>query len=162
MTHHKDHEHHHLNHKSHGHCTHHHNHHHGGDGHSHGSEEHTHVSEKEHSHCSEKHPHVSEKEHSHCSEKHPHVSEEHPHGSEEHPQSKPLQSEMPINEKIALLLKHWIEHNNSHKDNYLSWADKADEGKFGETAEFLRQASELSIKITESLEKALTSLQKVH
>jgi len=67
---------------------------------------------------------------------------------------------MNLSEKLALLLKHWIDHNNSHKETYLSWADKAVDGKLAQTAESLRQTAALSVKITENLENALRSLHK--
>ncbi|MBF0468420.1 MAG: hypothetical protein HQK61_05990 [Desulfamplus sp.] len=67
---------------------------------------------------------------------------------------------MSIDEKLALLLKHWIEHNNSHKETYLSWAEKAVDGKLEETAKFLRQTAELSVRITENLENALESIKR--
>lgn len=59
-----------------------------------------------------------------------------------------------------MLLTHWINHNNSHKDNYISWAKKASDGDLGEAASFLNSAAELSVRITEDLEKALKSLDR--
>ncbi|MBF0259622.1 MAG: hypothetical protein HQK62_12430 [Desulfamplus sp.] len=67
---------------------------------------------------------------------------------------------MSLSEKLALLLKHWIDHNNSHKETYLSWADKATDDNIKEIADFLRQTADLSVRITDNLEKALKSLNK--
>ncbi len=29
--------------------------------------------------------------------------------------------------RLAILLQHWIEHNESHRDEYRKWAQKAEE-----------------------------------
>lgn len=97
--------------------------------------------------------------HSHSDHNHSHSHKKHDHSHEHH-----SEGEMSLSEKFSILLKNWIEHNNSHKESYLSWAEKAESDKSGignlsEAARLLRQTAELSEKITENLENALKSIK---
>jgi rubrerythrin len=80
---------------------------------------------------------------------HHHHAHEHVHGDPE---------EMRFEKKLETLFSHWIDHNNSHQDNYLSWAKKARDQGFEEIAQLLEQAGALSRDVTQQLEKALESL----
>ena len=67
--------------------------------------------------------------------------------------------EMSLEEKLTTLLTHWVDHNNSHKDNFVSWAEKAREGGLEEIARLLDDAGTLSEKVSQSLEKARGALE---
>ena len=82
----------------------------------------------------------------------------HHHGNQSsngHDHQQPLS----FNEKIAKLLEHWIDHNNSHRDNYLSWADKAEEETLSQAASLLKEAALASDTVTEKLEAALKTIK---
>lgn len=102
--------------------------------HNHGSHDHTHHD------CS----------HSHHGHDHSH----HDHGP--HPD---MEKELCFQEKLSILFHHWIEHNNSHKDNYISWAEKAENENLPDTAALLMEAGAASDLVTVTLEKALKSIQ---
>jgi hypothetical protein len=64
-----------------------------------------------------------------------------------------------VKEKLSMLFDHWIEHNNSHKDNYVSWAEKAENENLPDTAVLLIQAAQASDIVTQKLEDALKTLK---
>ncbi|MGD9731869.1 MAG: hypothetical protein AB7U45_06785 [Desulfamplus sp.] len=160
MSHHKehDHDHHHDHHKHKHDSDKHHEHDHHSHDHDHHSHDHDHHN---HDHAGDHH------DHDHPSDDH-HAHEHHHdhHDNNEHKQSNTNSSgrEMSLSQKFSLLLKNWIDHNNSHKDSYISWAEKAEADKSGENnlleaAKFLRQTAELSEQITKNLESALNSIR---
>lgn len=107
--------------------------------------------------------HHQDHNHSHCNKEHEHSDNHHHHDNDNRPHDHYSEGEMPLSAKFSLLLNNWIAHNNSHKESYLSWADKAESDKscahnLSEAAKFLRQTAELSEKITENLENALKSI----
>lgn len=66
--------------------------------------------------------------------------------------------EMSLEEKLGVLLSHWVDHNDSHKDNFYSWAQKAGQAGFDKIAVHLKQAGDLSEKVTEQLTLARKNL----
>lgn len=66
--------------------------------------------------------------------------------------------EMSLEEKLQTLLKHWIDHNNSHMETYRSWAQKAEEGTLEKVGALLKQTADTSADITKTLEAALKQL----
>ena len=66
---------------------------------------------------------------------------------------------MTLEQKLTTLLSHWIGHNDSHKDNYLSWAGKAKDAGLIDMASFLEQAGSLSQEVTQKLEEALKQVK---
>jgi hypothetical protein len=65
---------------------------------------------------------------------------------------------MPLEEKLGVLLSHWVDHNDSHKENYYSWAQKARQAGLGKIADHLDQAGDLSEKVTGQLKLAKDAL----
>ncbi|MBW2467010.1 MAG: hypothetical protein JRF02_06885 [Deltaproteobacteria bacterium] len=61
-------------------------------------------------------------------------------------------------EKLQVLLTHWLQHNESHGEEYLKWAETARKGGYAATAEFIEQAVDLLQQADESLQKALESV----
>lgn len=59
---------------------------------------------------------------------------------------------------MQVLLKHWVDHNNSHKESYASWAQKLENDNLNEAAAFLIKAADASRQITDNLEAALKVL----
>ena len=103
--------------------------------------DHTHDHSGGHAHSHEHHDHDHNHDHEH---------------NHTHDQAK----EMTLEQKLITLFSHWIGHNDSHKDNYLSWADKAKEAGLTEVASCLEQAGSLSQEVTKKLEAALANLSK--
>lgn len=90
-----------------------------------------------------------------CSKNNSNNCEDHVCGSACHQDN---QLNMP--EKLDILLNHWIEHNESHKDNFLAWAQKAkNEGMEG-VSRHIEEASLFSEKITKALNMAKKALEK--
>ncbi len=52
---------------------------------------------------------------------------------------------MDIRDKLAQLLPHWTEHNESHIEQLEEWADRARAAEMGEVAELIGAAA-ISIK----------------
>ncbi|WP_022669174.1 hypothetical protein [Desulfospira joergensenii] len=103
------------------------------------------------------HDHDHDHDHSHGhSHDHSHDND-HDHG---HSHDHSHDGEMSMEEKLATLLSHWVDHNESHKDNYLSWADKARQSGLADIASSLREACRLSGEVTRALEKAKNALGK--
>lgn len=65
---------------------------------------------------------------------------------------------MTMAEKLNTLFAHWIDHNDSHKDNFISWADKAKAEGLSEVAQALSEAGSLSDQVTLKLREALEKL----
>jgi len=61
-------------------------------------------------------------------------------------------------EKIPVLIRHWIEHNESHREEYRRWADIArEEGLEGVGTHILEAADRIQ-SANEKLEEALEQL----
>ena len=101
--------------------------------------EHDHGNSHDHKHA---HDHTHEHEHGHDGHHH-HHEHDHENGKE-----------MAMEEKLAVLLSHWVDHNDSHKDNFFSWAKKAKDAGFTEIAAHLEQAGTLSETVTQQLKQA--------
>ncbi len=62
-------------------------------------------------------------------------------------------------EKLAKLLIHWVNHNDSHKESYEKWKNIAKEEGLLSVAECIDKAIELLDKSTEFLLKANTKIK---
>ncbi|MCK5311408.1 MAG: hypothetical protein KAJ62_04835 [Desulfobacteraceae bacterium] len=82
----------------------------------------------------------------------------HDHDHDHHHHHSHETKELSFKEKLSTLFQHWIDHNSSHKESYLSWADKADKENLSEIVTYLKEAGNLSDKINLKLEKALKEL----
>lgn len=79
----------------------------------------------------------------------------HDHGhSHDHDHAHENGQDMSIEEKLAVLFSHWVDHNDSHKDNFFSWAKKAEDAGLKTIAAHLEQAGNLSDKVTRELQQA--------
>ena len=63
-------------------------------------------------------------------------------------------------EKLKALLKHWIEHNNEHSQEFREWADKAKGLGEGEICDDILEAARGMDKASEPLMRALKKLER--
>ena len=61
-------------------------------------------------------------------------------------------------EKLQMLITHWLQHNESHGQEYAKWAAVAREAGYPATAEKIEQAVDLLAKADKAFEKALESV----
>jgi len=61
-------------------------------------------------------------------------------------------------EKIPTLIRHWIEHNESHAEEYRRWAAIAREGGLERVEGLILQAAERIQSANEKLKEALEDL----
>ena len=61
--------------------------------------------------------------------------------------------------KLSKLLKHWADHNNSHKESFLKWRDIAQNNGLNEVVSNLNKAIEMIDKSTEFLLKAHNEIE---
>jgi len=76
---------------------------------------------------------------------------DHDHG---HHHSHEDGGQMSMEEKLNTLFSHWIGHNDSHKDNFFSWAQKARQAGLDAVALDLEAAGALSDQVTLKLKAA--------
>ena len=55
--------------------------------------------------------------------------------------------------KLEILLRHWVEHNTSHPQNYLDWAHKAGLAQKEAVVQELKSATELTERISQYFRK---------
>jgi hypothetical protein len=58
-------------------------------------------------------------------------------------------------EKLRRLIPHWIEHNQSHADEFMRWAARARLSGENQTAELIENAADLLLQAGAGLEAAL-------
>jgi len=63
-------------------------------------------------------------------------------------------------DKLRMLLPHWIEHNAEHADEFRSWAQKARVAGEAEAADEIDDAAEKLARVNESLNAALAKLSR--
>ena len=56
--------------------------------------------------------------------------------------------------KLAVLLDHWIKHNNDHAGEYKKWSEIADREGLKQVAHNLRDAADLMLKSNEKFNAA--------
>ena len=61
--------------------------------------------------------------------------------------------------KLSKLLKHWADHNESHKDSYMKWLNYAKNNDLNSVAQYLNKAIEMMDKSTEYLLLAQKELE---
>lgn len=87
------------------------------------------------------------------------MTHHHHHHGHDHDHGHDHEKTLSFKEKLETLFNHWIDHNNSHKDSYLSWAHKASHEDLADIEKTLGEAAALSEQITEKLEQALKQLK---
>ena len=61
-------------------------------------------------------------------------------------------------EKLRVLISHWLQHNESHGEEYAKWADVARKAGHADTAAYIEQAVSLLAQADREFEKALASV----
>ncbi len=61
-------------------------------------------------------------------------------------------------DKLAHLVRHWIEHNDGHRESYLEWRQKLSEDDLPVTRASLEKVAELTTRMNEALHQALEEL----
>lgn len=97
--------------------------------------------------------------HSHTHSHHHHHDHDHDH-SHGHPHHHHDDTqELSMAQKLETLLGHWIDHNDSHKDTFITWAQRARKEELEKVADCLDQVGDLSAQIAEQLKKAKNHLK---
>lgn len=96
-----------------------------------------------HSHDNDHDGHSHDSDHSHS---HDHHSNDHAH-------------ELTFEQKLEKLFGHWIDHNESHKDTFFTWAKRAKEADLEEVADHIEKAGQLSNDVTRHIKDALNKLK---
>jgi len=78
-------------------------------------------------------------------------------GNHSHSHAHP--HELTFEQKLEKLFSHWIDHNESHKDTFFTWAGRAKEKGLAEVAGNLEKAGQLSEDVTRQLKDALNNLK---
>ena len=63
--------------------------------------------------------------------------------------------EIPFDEKLEKIIRHWIKHNEDHALNYRNWAEKAKANGMENAAVLLAEAADMSLAVNERFEAAL-------
>ena len=110
----------------------------------------THHDDHHHSHD---HPNGHDHSHNH-SHSHGH---DHDHGhshAKAHDHSHSHTHELSFEQKLEKLFSPWINHNNSHKETFLTWAQRAREADLTAVAEDIEKAAQASGEVTRLLQEA--------
>lgn len=62
-------------------------------------------------------------------------------------------------EKAKVRLDHWIHHNDHHNEEYEMFADQLEEAGKSESAGYVREMIDLTVKSAECLKNALKALE---
>lgn len=60
--------------------------------------------------------------------------------------------------KLSVVVHHWIEHNESHRDEYRKWAQKAEELGLASVRGEIEAAVEKLLQCNHCLQKAMKEL----
>jgi hypothetical protein len=62
-------------------------------------------------------------------------------------------------EKARMRLEHWLKHNDHHQEEYEMFAEQLEEAGKGESAAYVREMMELTIRSNDCLQKALKAIE---
>jgi t-SNARE complex subunit (syntaxin) len=60
--------------------------------------------------------------------------------------------------RLSVIIEHWMEHNQSHREEYKRWAQTADELGLDSVKKEIEGAMEMIFQANKHLEKALKAL----
>lgn len=66
---------------------------------------------------------------------------------------------MEFSERAAIRIRHWMEHNESHRKDYETFATQLEEARASGSAAHIREMAELTGRIDDCLQKALEALE---
>ena len=88
------------------------------------------------------------------------MTHEHGHShSHDHSHGHSHSHELTFEQKLEKLFAHWIDHNESHKDTFFTWAKRAKEAGLADVAASIETAGTLSQQVTDQLKAALEKLK---
>lgn len=61
-------------------------------------------------------------------------------------------------ERLATLIRHWIDHNDGHRLSYLEWRDRLADLDLPVTRAALERVAELTAEVSAELQKAADEL----
>ncbi len=61
-------------------------------------------------------------------------------------------------DKIAMLVRHWVEHNEGHRESYREWRDKLSDQDLPVTLAALQEVADLTDRANEALRRAAAEL----
>jgi hypothetical protein len=61
--------------------------------------------------------------------------------------------------QLAMLVRHWIDHNEGHRESYLEWRTKVEDQSLPVTKEALARVADLTAQANGALAEALAELQ---
>ncbi len=67
-------------------------------------------------------------------------------------------AEKTTQEKLRILLPHWLEHNRSHQNEFQQWMDTARDEELATTVASIKKAMESMRETDKALEEALAAL----
>lgn len=82
------------------------------------------------------------------------MSHDHDHHHDHHHHHDHDSTPLSLKEQLATLIAHWVDHNESHKGNYLVWAERAREGGFSEAAALIEEIAGMTDAVTAKLKQA--------
>jgi len=68
--------------------------------------------------------------------------------------------EIPFNEKLDRIIRHWIKHNEDHASNYRNWAENAKANDQHRAAVLLEEAADMSLSVNQKFKAALAVLDR--
>ncbi len=68
--------------------------------------------------------------------------------------------QLTLEQKLEKLVSHWIDHNDSHKETFHTWAARAENKGLTVVAKKIEEAATVSDQVTALLKQALTELTK--
>jgi hypothetical protein len=112
------------------------------------------------------HSHDDNHEHNHTKDNHNDNGHSHDHGhshdnadGHSHSHDHGHTHELTFEQKLEKLFGHWIDHNDSHKDTFFTWAERAKEAGLSDVAKKLDEAGQLSTQVTRQLRDAMAELK---
>ncbi len=104
--------------------------------------------------------HSHDLSHSHDHSHHHGDSHDHPHDhSHGHSNDHGHTHELTFEQKLEKLFTHWIDHNDSHKETFFTWAQRAKEAKLDNVASDIEKAGQTAEEITRLLKEAMKKLK---
>lgn len=103
-----------------------------------------------HHHEGHGHSHNHDHDHSH--------GHGHSHGHD-HSHDHGHSHELSFEQKLEKLFAHWIDHNESHKETFFTWAERAKEAKLDAAAQSIEKAGQAAEEITRLLKEGMKALK---
>jgi hypothetical protein len=89
----------------------------------------------------------------------PHLHDDHSHHHHDHPHTDTVR-EVAIDQKLAMLLEHWIKHNETHAQTYREWAQKAVALGMHDVRARIEEAVVLTLEANRKFEEALQRVRE--